>query len=352
MPESDGIVNSQTVEVTDNTNSIVRMQLQPDQLIFEFYQRDASESRVQKIAKNYNPEYLQDIDVAPTGNSTQSGLQEYAVLDGRARTTAIRRLRMSGHYIPFIHSRVHLTADTLAKRANLFDKLNDNRTTVSKMQRYKALVYAGDKQARAIDVVVKRFHLNIASTGHPDHTITTIIVIDNLNALHVLEKTLSVIERSWGFSKSTLSQRILFAIGMFCATYSEMDEGRLVGKLRNQEKNGPFRLLNRAEETLRSGTYRPHDIYRLLVQEVLKAYNLDARIDGKSPATLRLPENRRLVSPDPANLIFSRWQGHDLKRSDNLHKELEKRIMSALSSDQETIMRLATNPGAIENSKS
>jgi hypothetical protein len=217
-------------------------------------QRPLSETWVDKIAKNLDPDYIGIISVSDRGEG------QYVILDGQHRVAALRQL---GWLDQRIECKVHRGL-SLAAEAALFVHLNDFRRPTY-FDSFLKRITARDPDAVTIDEIVRGLGLKLDKQGLDGHiqcvrTLERIYRGENFNVKSrqpiVLREVLLLAKDAWGLTKESMNGDVLHGIGLLVLRYGKkVDKAHLRSKLAPLD-GGPLGLLGRARtlRSLRGGT--------------------------------------------------------------------------------------------------
>jgi hypothetical protein len=125
-----------------------------DLIVDPAYQRVLDESRVERIAEEFDPALLGTLEV-----SVRNG--KCAVFDGQHRLEALRR-RGAAKAPCLVHAGL-----SIAEEAMLFVNLQTQRKNLRPMDRFRARLVAGEEQAESILEIAKGYGYTITDGGHP-----------------------------------------------------------------------------------------------------------------------------------------------------------------------------------------
>ena len=195
------------------------------------YQRTVNQQLVNRIAENFNWNYVQIILV---GFREDNG---YYIIDGQHRILGAHKVG-----IKKLPCQIADTNDE-KEEAILFRGINSkhNRRDVSPYSDYMAALYAEDKETLSINKIITNLGYEV---GH-NNTNTKISAIRTLRSIYnnynaeTLEKVLSVINMSYGKNKYSTSDTILKHLAMFLHNNPNINQNKLIQRLK---KKDPQRL--------------------------------------------------------------------------------------------------------------
>lgn len=162
-------------------------------IIDKRYQRELDGRRVQKIVDAFEPRLLGTLEVARRNGG------KLAVFDGQHRLAALTDLG--------IDSAPCLVHDNLTpqQEANLFVALQRERRNVSSLERFRARIFSGDRDARTIKKVVESAGYVIPDY-YTEHTnghrairaVGTLERIYRQSDQGALRDALEIVARTWG----------------------------------------------------------------------------------------------------------------------------------------------------------
>lgn len=154
------------------------------------------------------------------------------ILDGQHRVESLRALGLDEERrcIPAV---VH-EGLSLEDEAYLVKILNDDKA-FNPYDKFRALLTAGDPEARHITSICEKLGLRIGS-GSRDGVVTAVSTLRRVYKIsepkgRLLRQTLRVIIRSWGESSDPLRNEIIAGVAEFLHLHPEVDEEALTKKL-------------------------------------------------------------------------------------------------------------------------
>lgn len=134
------------------------------------YQRPLDEKRVERMADNWNERLAGLLEVSDRQNG------KLAVFDGQHRLEALRKLKRAS--APCL---VHRGLDTSGE-ADLFASLQLQRKNLKPLDRFKAQLVAGSREAKAIQRIVEDegFAIGKPGSGTTEHCIGAISTLERI----------------------------------------------------------------------------------------------------------------------------------------------------------------------------
>lgn len=212
-----------------------------DMRVSPLAQRDLNQSRVNKIAADFDLEQIG----TPTVNERQG---HFYVIDGQHRIEALREIGWGDQQIQ-CWTYVGLTEEDEAEK---FLKLNDT-LAVNAFAKFKVGVQAGRLDECDIDRIVRAQGLRV-STDSKDGAISAVGALRRVYSVAgpgQLARTLRIVRDAYG--DAGLESAVISGIGLLCARYdSTLEEPRAVSAL-SRAHGGVNGLLGKAE-TIRRAT--------------------------------------------------------------------------------------------------
>lgn len=179
-----------------------------DSLKLDGYQRNIKPSKIKKMTKEFDEELLGAITV-----SYRDGV--YYVVDGQHRVMLCNIMR-----VKTIYAIIH-TGLTKEEEAELFIKLNQNQTKVTKAEVFDAKVVAKDKMALLIKSIVKQNGFKMGkATG--TNIIAAYGAIENIIkkfGIEHLDRTLRVSRAAWNGEIQSANNYMLKGLSTFISIY-------------------------------------------------------------------------------------------------------------------------------------
>lgn len=212
-----------------------------DMRVSPLAQRDLNQSRVNKIAADFDLEQIG----TPTVNERQG---HFYVIDGQHRIEALREIGWGDQQIQ-CWTYVGLTEEDEAEK---FLKLNDT-LAVNAFAKFKVGVQAGRLDECDIDRIVRAQGLRV-STDSKDGAISAVGALRRVYSVAgpgQLARTLRIVRDAYG--DAGLESAVISGIGLLCARYdSTLEEPRAASAL-SRAHGGVNGLLGKAE-TIRRAT--------------------------------------------------------------------------------------------------
>jgi ParB-like nuclease domain len=184
------------------------------------YQRHLNEHRIGKMVDEWNPGQQGVLEVSKRDNGT------YAVFDGQHRLAALKA--MGRKTAP---CNVHEGLDAQGE-ASLFVRLQADRRSPTPVERFKAQVFSGDKDAIRIANIIAESGFR---TGTNTGDLRAIVAIERVARKHgddVLRQTLEAIRDIWYGDEYALDGLILSGFGQFLSDYGSKFTERHADRLR------------------------------------------------------------------------------------------------------------------------
>jgi len=196
-----------------------------DLLIDYTYQRSPIKAKVNKIAKNFDPDLLGVIICSMRENGI------IAVIDGSHRVHA---LLQKGLTDSVVNALVYFDL-TIKEEAKIFALMNQEHTKPNPGEIFKAGIIAGDEETIAINKIIEKLGLKIG-VGPGDNKLRAISTVKRIyrNAGgRVLFKTLSSIKQAYGDSSAVMRDVLISAVAIVFNRYGDqVDVDRMVKALR------------------------------------------------------------------------------------------------------------------------
>ncbi len=167
------------------------------------YQRPIDEKRVAKIATDFNPRLLGVLEISKRNGKS-------AVIDGQHRLAAIDLLGMDK-----VACMVH-TDLSPQDEAVLFVELQSKRKTINAVDRFRALVFAGDETAVTINDIVESAGWVVGDT------IRAVVSLQNIykrGGASLLDETLGFAASTWAGDDKTTDGYFLEGVSEIIAGY-------------------------------------------------------------------------------------------------------------------------------------
>ena len=203
------------------------------------FQRPLQERRVKDLVAHFDAGEARPIFVSFRGANPDDPNGEYVVLDGQHTAEACRRMNLT-HWACRIFYGM-----SLADEAAHFVEYQANSRRIPSVVQHNAEVIAADRDAVAIDNILRPFYLRISTAKLRNEEgyipFASRGLFEKLLDISpsVLRETLHLCIDSWGHAKGSFSPKVMGALGfLLAASYTSsgvapFDRGRLVAVLRN-----------------------------------------------------------------------------------------------------------------------
>lgn len=222
------------------------------------YQRPPTK-KVQEIGENWNDELVG----YPVLSLREDG--SYWIIDGQHRIGGAR-----------IAGKTHLEFDvreglTEEQEAELFDKLNGNRSYVTALDRYKARMFYGEPEAEHVTAILSSFGGSIAeksgkwSSDPRVHCVASLFKLYEQDGGQRLTEVLSIIKESWDeIDKESTTELTVGGIAQFLSRSKKFNRDRLIRRM-NEEGVAQIKRQANAHSQIFGGS-GPTNFYRALVE--------------------------------------------------------------------------------------
>jgi len=230
-------------------------------LVDKAYQRLAKRSQVNKIVKDFNPEAFQALLIGRRENG------KLYVVDGQQRLLAAKKLKMENVLCSVFNS------DGRAHEANIFKRVNNDRTGVGSLVVYRACMWAGDKETLAIEAIIRECGFKVPVTNNrtwPNITATSSLyaIYRRRNGAKLLTDTLMTVRKSWPKDIYATKGFCLSGVAQFLSKFElEIDHDRLI-KLLSRESIS--KLLSGTEEAVKLMGGARHAVF---ARGIMRIYN-------------------------------------------------------------------------------
>ena len=212
-----------------------------DLLIDYSYQRNPIGKKVNKIAKNFDPDLLGVIICS----MRESGV--LAVIDGSHRVHALRQKQMND---AVLNALVYFDLK-IEDEAKIFSLLNQEHTKPNPAEIFKAGIVAGDEETIIINRIFTNLGLNIG-VGPGENKVRAISTVKRVyrNAGEkVLRDTLYTIKSAYGDSSSTMRDVLISAVAIVYNRYGDnVEVSRMITTL--QKFGNPNSLIANAKSMM------------------------------------------------------------------------------------------------------
>ena len=238
------IVSQEKIGALFNKSHISKMSSMvkvSDLLIDYSYQRNPIGKKVNKIAKNFDPDLLGVIICS----MRESGV--LAVIDGSHRVHALRQKQMND---AVLNALVYFDLK-IEDEAKIFSLLNQEHTKPNPAEIFKAGIIAGDEETIIINRIFTNLGLNIG-VGPGENKVRAISTVKRVyrNAGEkVLQDTLYTIKSAYGDSSSTMRDVLISAVAIVYNRYGDSVEvSRMITTL--QKFGNPNSLIANAKSMM------------------------------------------------------------------------------------------------------
>lgn len=200
-------------------------------LIDERYQRPPDMSRVNRMARNFNPALLRLLEVNWRADDT------YAVLDGGHRLMMARALGFK-----MLRCRVHIGL-SVQEEADRYYELNSSEKGLNGHDKWKANLFAGHPDAVALDRLTKKHGYEIRRGSTNPNAIQAVDALRSEFAKGgpvVIDRVLRTMRTCWPEDVSAREATIVSGLSAFYRTYPEVSDKDLFPRL---IKVGPVQIL-------------------------------------------------------------------------------------------------------------
>lgn len=202
---------------------------------------------------------------------------EFHVMDGQHRRAALKAL-FGNDYM--VRCEVHYGL-TLADEAELFVRLNTHHAPNTKDRFRNRLVYA-DPDTIAIRDLVRRYGYEVSFHGTARGKITAIAALEAIykraNGPEALDKTLWVMDSTWGRIESVTDGHIIRGLGAFFCRYGDKADKHSLSQ-RLAKSHTPERLLSIGRSDQKSSGGFASGIAR----ELVRVYNSRRSVNRLDP---------------------------------------------------------------------
>ena len=221
------------------------------------YQPAMTQSRVNRIASEFDPDLLQAITVNVRTNGA------WYVIDGQHRVGAIRKIGLSTVKAWMFHGL------SVAKEALLFHKLaTQRRGSLPAIARYQSLLAAEDVEIVAIQKVLDEHQLTIGKSGGSKNRIAAVNAILWIWREHgevIFRESLNVIHKAYPSDNQRWIAPLLESVAMFIKRYPEASIDRLSDKLATTLASKVIAEINHLNEAINgrmaSSGHRDRPVY-------------------------------------------------------------------------------------------
>lgn len=209
-----------------------------DMFVDYTYQRVALEKKVNKIAKNFDPDVLGVIICSMRDDGS------LAIIDGSHRYKALVQKGMNDYSV---NALIYFDL-TIQEEAKIFTMLNQEHTKPNTTEIFKAGIVSGDEETIAINKIINSLDLHIG-VGPGDNKIRAISTVKRIyrNADgDVLYKSLKSIKEAYGSNSSNMRDVLISAVAIVFNRYGDsVDVDRMIDTL--QKFGKPNTLIANAQ---------------------------------------------------------------------------------------------------------
>lgn len=209
-----------------------------DMFVDYTYQRVALEKKVNKIAKNFDPDVLGVIICSMRDDGS------LAIIDGSHRYKALVQKGMNDYSV---NALIYFDL-TIQEEAKIFTMLNQEHTKPNTTEIFKAGIVSGDEETIAINKIINSLGLHIG-VGPGDNKIRAISTVKRIyrNADgDVLYKSLKSIKEAYGSNSSNMRDVLISAVAIVFNRYGDsVDVDRMIDTL--QKFGKPNTLIANAQ---------------------------------------------------------------------------------------------------------
>jgi hypothetical protein len=202
------------------------------------YQRVALEKKVNKIAKNFDPDVLGVIICSMRDDGS------LAIIDGSHRYKALVQKGMNDYSV---NALIYFDL-TIQEEAKIFTMLNQEHTKPNTTEIFKAGIVSGDEETIVINKIINSLGLHIG-VGPGDNKVRAISTVKRIyrNADgDVLYKSLKSIKEAYGSNSSNMRDVLISAVAIVFNRYGDsVDVDRMIDTL--QKFGKPNTLIANAQ---------------------------------------------------------------------------------------------------------
>lgn len=204
---------------------------------FREAQRDLNERKRDRIADNFDPYAVGRIQVARVNG-------HYHIVDGQHRVAAVQKLWGDDEMVPCDV----IPAESAAEAAELFLKVNDERSPVQAIDRFRIAVEADRDEYVEVNDLLTGLGYNI-TTGAEDGAfaaVSSAMGVYRKHGTEVLKDALLIIQATWGMNRDSVHTSLVQGFSELVAEYGKVIErGRLVDRVAKEYT--PARLIGAAK---------------------------------------------------------------------------------------------------------
>lgn len=229
-------------------------------------QRGYDEKWAASLAQNFDPD-LFGVIIVTTAN--RQGVHH--VVEGQHRCGAVRMAFGESEKVPCII----LDTEDPARAAEIFDKINSGRKSLSALDKFRVRVTAGYEIPVAVNEIVESEGYRVGSSVS-DGVIRAAGALTTVYSKHggeVLRQTLRTIRATWGDDANAMDGSIIAGYGALLAEHgSKIDNRRLVERMEKRFTPGRLRGAVKATREVQHGTTA-----NVLKQVIINTYNQGLR---------------------------------------------------------------------------
>jgi len=219
-------------------------------------QRPLDPKKVAKIAADFDPDAFGLILVCRTPDASF-----YHVIDGQHRVDAVRGMWGEQEQVP---CRVINTTDP-RRAADIWAKMNTDRTKPSTIERFRVAVTAGHQQEASINklLVSLGYEVTPYAKAGSMRAVSTCMLVAKRDGMDILRDALLIIQGTWGKTPESVDGALIDAYAQLLAKYgSYLDRQHLVDKVKKDFQPGQLLGAARSDKAMKGGTlsYRTADI--------------------------------------------------------------------------------------------
>lgn len=254
---------------TPSKHSLSSLVKVSDLMIDYSYQREQSKYKVAKIARNFNYDALGVIIIS----IRESG--EMFILDGGHRVAAMNLLGKENETIDAL---VYFDL-TVEQEADLFVKLNEDRTKPKRSDIFDAKVASRDASALEISSVLDSLGLRISSTPGNGN----IRAVSGINQIFenagpdVMKRVLYVTKEAFGNHSSSFNKEFIVSMSMlYHHCDSQISDTRMIEKLKKFVN--PNNIVSLVRTNMKLNVFK--DTHIGIIHVVVSDYNKSLRKNG------------------------------------------------------------------------
>lgn len=175
--------------------------------------------------------------------SIANGSDAYHIIDGQHRSWMIRELYGPDERVPCNI----VEADTPAKAAAIFDKMNTHRKKVDQLTTFNVRVVAGEPMESAVSRIIRECGLKTGAVMDGNHVraVGACMDICRKHGETVLRDTLRLIKATWGDTGSALDGLVLRGFSEMLVKHPKINHQRVIETM--SKKYTPERLIGAAK---------------------------------------------------------------------------------------------------------